>query len=180
VPYPSVRVHGYVQSRASTLDQLDESYIERELSIREITCEIPGCKQNAVFVLPSGVTALVCASHKEAWNKSPAIQKALESAVTIWLKGQMSLTVSAAFEDAENHVTFSYDAEQSLLEQARKVIAGANSLLASVERREAAVLPVSLTLKPNAVRVQSSKERPTLATLDSNNAEPLLFDLFII
>lgn len=146
---------GYRLSRASTLNAVDKEFLAQELGVRGITCEVPICEEVAYTILPSGVTALACESHTRAYESSRVVAEAIETAIKFTWQAEMAAVTNAAYEDADDHVTYVNSTGTDLLEKARRAYNDIDRLIELENRRiEAAKYNVT----------QAAKVEPVVAT----------------
>jgi hypothetical protein len=157
---------GWRLSRAASLDRVDQERLAKELAVRGITCELPGCDNTAFSVLPSGITALVCFNHTTAYQTSARVATAIESAIKFLWQGHMAIVTNAAFEDANDHTVITFTDDQGLLNKARLATHGVEELIQQEARKFSGFA--------------AQEVRPTLDSLPLKNTTEVLFDPFVL
>lgn len=113
---------GYNKSNFSTLDKVNLDLLKRELRIRGITCEVPNCRNTAVTVLNSGVTALLCEEHDNFSKKGIKATRTIEEAVKLRWQNITATVAEWAYADAKEHVTITYTSRSTIVDTARSVM----------------------------------------------------------
>jgi hypothetical protein len=151
---------GMYLSRANTFALIDEDAFMRELWVRDIRCEIEGCTSLAVGVMSSVAPGIVCAKHKAEYDAGGASAQFIIKALQLAIEATVLQVARAAYAGQEDDIMFQSDGT-SLLEQARMMARGASEIVSSS------------TPSPPA-------PRKPLATLESDNAAPIILDVFVL
>lgn len=160
---------GYTNlSRAHTFDQVNTDQLAREIVVRELRCEIPGCVYPAEGMFFSAVPALACKLHLEMWK---AFSRNLEASLVVYLKGHMAIAQNAAYED-DGEVVISFSAE------ADDILADAKRALTTLDRFVSAPSSRMVRREPEPPSVRIAPVRPPIGTLGDGNISPIIFDPF--
>lgn len=145
---------GFYLSKANTFSLINLDELRRELVVRHIRCEVPGCNVQAIAIVPLTVSFYACAEHA-SMCENRHFAKVLQGVVVTALKHEMFLASNAAYEASDNELVVSFDGSKSL----------------------AAITEQALTPRPQ--KKLAPQSRPTLNTLAGDNATSDDMDLFI-
>jgi len=172
---------GYGLNKMSTLQFMNRQRVCAEIMARQLTCEVPECRGSAVALAESGVTILMCHKHNDAYLSNSQIAKAIIKATRTWLKFQIEDIHRFAYEGQEDDpdvlLVVSDDAlnrPDSLLDEARRILAGADRITSQMQRQVAAAnaAPVPMPVLLFEVVGSSVKVRPTISSLSPSNVHP--------
>ncbi len=171
---------GYGLNKMSTLQFMDEDRVRAEIIARQLSCEVPECDKPAVALAKSGVTILMCQSHNTAYLSSPAIALAITKSVRVWLKYHLADILRHAYEGLEDDILLvvsddALNSPDSLLDQARRILNGAEKIASQMTRVVAASNAAPILIFKF---VEAPKVRPSISTLSPSNEHPgmQLFD----
>lgn len=145
---------GFYLSKANTFSLIDADELRRELVVRHIQCEVPGCSMQAVAIVPRTISFFACAEHA-AMCENHHFAKVLQGVIVTALKHEMFLASNAAYEASDNELVVSFDGSKSL----------------------ATITEQALTPRPQ--KKLAPQSRPTLNTLAGDNTASGDIDLFV-
>lgn len=171
-------VHGGGQglSKMATLQFMDVERVRAEIVARELTCEVPECTAKAVALAVARLTILMCQRHNDAYLSSPTIARAILSSMRTWIKYHIEDIHRYAYEGQEDEpdilLVVGDDAltrPESLLDQARRILNGADKIASQMSRAVAAsnAGPVMLFKV-----MEQPKVRPSISSLSTSNTHP--------
>jgi hypothetical protein len=160
----------------ATLQFMDKAKVRAEIIARGLKCEVPECSEHAVALAESRLTILMCQRHNDAFLRNPMIAKAIISATRTWLKYHIEDIYRYAYEGQEDDpdvlLVVGDDAlnrPDSLLDQARRILDGADKIASQISRVVAAsnAAPVMLFKV-----LEQPKVRPPISSLPTSNLHP--------
>jgi hypothetical protein len=140
---------GFTLSKSATLHLVDQVALDKELFVRKVNCEVPGCDNLAAAIIPFGICAFVCTPCLELTEGYRPGQSVIEKRIKAHWERIMAITASKAFTDAEDHVTLAYDGSRSILETVRDVAEDATKVASRLQVRTVFPLPLASLLEAN-------------------------------
>ena len=168
---------GQAGSKMATLHLADAERVDAEIVARQLTCEVPECTERAVTMVAARLCILICERHRTSFLSSTLIAKAIVSSTKTWIKFHIEDIHRFAYEGQEDDpdvlLVVNEDAlhrsDGTLLNQARRILDGADRIASQMQRQVAAgnAAPVMLFQV-----IEAPKVRPAISTLTPSNVHP--------